>query len=86
VGLAAINLSLTDAADVMLSFPSTRYTLSSADALSEQVSLNGTVLALTPEDGLPELKGDAMERGSIHLAPLTVSFFAIAGADNKACH
>jgi len=85
VGLVAINLSRTGEAELALSFPSTRYTLSSADELSEQVSLNGTVLALTQEDGLPELKGDAMERGSIHLAPLTISFFAIVGADNKAC-
>jgi heparanase len=48
--------------------------------------LNGHTLALAAGDALPSLRGDAQAAGRATLAPATITFFAVAGAANPACH
>ena len=85
VALLAINTSRTVAATLRLPVAGERYTLSADDVQSADVKLNGTVLALGPNDALPELAGATSPPDAIELLPATMTFLTIANAGNPAC-
>lgn len=85
VTLLAINTSHTAAATLRLPVASERYTLSADDLQSADVKLNGTVLALGPNDDLPELASVTSPPDAIELAPATMTFLTVANAGNPAC-
>lgn len=85
VALLAINTSRTAAATLRLPVAAERYTLSADDVQSADVKLNGTALALGPNDDLPPLAGAASSPDAIELLPATITFLTIANAGNPAC-
>ncbi len=85
VAVVAINLSRDQQAEISLPVAATRYTLTAPELQSEAVALNGQVLALTADHALPALKGVSRAAGLIQLPPASVSFFAVAKANNDAC-
>lgn len=84
VALLAINADRTAPAELDLPVKSERYTLS-GDLMSDKVSLNGKELNVTANGDLPEIRGKSQKAGRVQLAPATITFFAIKGADNAAC-
>ena len=64
-----------------------RYTLSapSADLQTKSVRLNGKVLELGTGDSLPTLEGEHVVAGRLVVAPETITFLAIPGANNQSC-
>ncbi|MEY2116814.1 MULTISPECIES: hypothetical protein [Rhodanobacter] len=86
VTVLAINNSRTQPAAIELPLPARRYTLGAAKLEDGQVQLNGHTLALAAGDALPPLQGAAEAAGRAALAPATITFFAMAGAANPACH
>ena len=85
VAVVAINLNPGQQADINLPVASTRYTLTAPELQSEEVSLNGEVLALTADDALPALNGVPAPAGDTQIAPASVNFFAVPDANNPAC-
>lgn len=62
-----------------------RYTLSAAHTNDREVLLNGTRLALGPEDELPKLKPVADPGRAEQFAPATITFLTFPNAHNSAC-
>jgi hypothetical protein len=85
VTLLAINTDRTVPAMLRLPVASERYTLSADDLQGTDVMLNGTALEIGPNDELPPLTAVTSPRGSIEIAPTTISVIAIGGAGNPAC-
>ncbi len=85
VALLAINADKTSAHELSLPAASHRYTLTSADLLSPAVQLNGAELQVTATGDLPPLIGESQAKGTMTLAPASISFFAIDEARNAAC-
>jgi heparanase 1 len=86
VAVVAINLSRSAPARLKLSAKALRYSLASEELESGQVTLNGGPLSLTGNDQLPEIVGKPTRRGAISFAPASVTYLAIPGAKNAACH
>lgn len=86
VAILAINNSRTEPTELDLPLASRRYTLSAAKLEDTRVQLNGHVLALGAGNALPSLEGGPTKAGRVSLAPATISFFALARANNPACH
>jgi heparanase len=87
VALVAINNDITGARTLQVPTAALRYTLSSPSGLqSRTVNLNGTELALGPNDALPPLVGAPAPAGDVLLAPATITFLALPAAGNAACH
>jgi hypothetical protein len=61
-----------------------RYTLTAKELLGHSVELNGRELGLAGE-ALPKMAGRREKAGTWELAPLSITFVAIAGAGNPAC-
>ena len=85
VALLAINNSRSAASSIDFPTASIRYTLSATPLQSGSVKLNGHPLQLLANDALPELKGLTTAAGQQSLAPLTITFFAVANSGNPAC-
>jgi heparanase len=86
VAILVLNADKTGAHDVELSTKSMRYSLTSNDLMSPTVQLNGVELALTSDGDLPAINGLAQPGGRISLAPASITFLAVPGARNAACH
>ncbi|GGA70786.1 hypothetical protein GCM10011507_22930 [Edaphobacter acidisoli] len=84
VALLAINADRTASATLDVPAKSERYTLS-GELMSDKVSLNGKELNVTASGDLPEIRGKAQKAGRVELAPATITFLAIKGANNAAC-
>lgn len=85
VGLVAINLNKSETASLTLPVAAQRYTLT-ADALqSTTVRLNGKTLSMPSPDRLPQLTAVATAKGTLPLAPASITFLAIPKAANPAC-
>lgn len=84
--LLAINTDRTATALLRLPAASERYTLSADHLESAGVKLNGTVLDLGPNDGLPRLAAVTSPPGSVEIAPATITFLTVADANNPACN
>jgi heparanase 1 len=85
VTLLAINLSRTQSESLMLPNAAEHYTLSSPQLEATSVELNGSTLALGAGDALPSLRGVAVPAGRVSLAPATITFLTLAGANNASC-
>jgi hypothetical protein len=86
VTVLAINNSRTRPTSVDLPRSARRYTLGAAKLEDSHVQLNGHALALGADDALPSLQGASEAPGRATLAPATITFFAMADAENPACH
>ena len=85
VALLIVNADQQRSYDVTL--PATqRYTLSGGRELQDtMVVLNGNALRLDANGNLPQLTGEATHAGRLSFAPATITFLAIANADNSSC-
>jgi hypothetical protein len=70
----------------MLSVPSMRYTIDAPDLSNTEVRLNGNVLKLGAGDRLPAIEGASAAAGIRTFEPATITFLAMPGAGNSACH
>ena len=62
-----------------------RFTLTSTQLQSGTVQLNGQTLALTADDQLPAMTGEAMTSNALVMAPASINFVALPDAKNAAC-
>jgi len=74
---AALSLDVPDAAE--------RYTLTARNLLDKTVELNGSELALGADDALPQLTGIRTRAGRLTFAPASITFLAVAKANNASC-
>lgn len=84
VAILAINTSRSKPLVLRLPTAAERYTLS-APLSATHVRLNGRELKLGRGDALPVPQGLRVRAGKVVLAPETITFFAVAKADNAAC-
>jgi len=84
VSLLAINTDRGSAATIEIPMNAERYTLSEAKLDDGHVQLNGKELKLTGDD-LPRLTGVAQKQGAVRLPPASITFLAIADANNPSC-
>jgi hypothetical protein len=85
VALLAINNSRTRPESIALPVAADRYTLTAQKLDDERVQLNGGDLTLASNDALPELKGSRIPAGNVMLAPVSITFLAVAEAGNANC-
>lgn len=85
VSLLALNLDPHNARTLSVPDAADRYTLTAPDLTSTAVQLNGTPLQAGSDGSLPALQADRVHAGDVTLAPLSVTFLAIARARNPAC-
>jgi heparanase 1 len=85
VTLLVMNIDATAEHSISVPLAGERYTLSASELTSRTVLLNGTELKLTPEGDLPSIQGQPAPKGTLHLAPLTISFLTLPRAANSAC-
>jgi heparanase len=85
VALLAINTDKTASRTITIPIAGERYTLSSDNLQGKRVQLNGTELALGPNDGLPNLAGVKVAAGAMTLSPNTITFLAFGQAGNSSC-
>ena len=85
VVLLAINTDRNASQNLELSANSERYTLTAPKLEDSRVDLNGKKLKLGSDDSLPELIGVPTHSGSITLPAESITFLAIAEANNASC-
>ena len=85
VALVAVNLSAENEQPVRLSRPAELFELTAPTLQSGEIALNGRKLAATTMGKVPMVKGRAIPAGTFKLAPLSVNFLSIPGANNRAC-
>jgi hypothetical protein len=81
----AINADRTNARELTLPNPSSRYSLTANNLLDTSVMLNGSELKLTADGDLPPLDGAPEPAGKASLNPASITFFAIPATHNHAC-
>jgi hypothetical protein len=86
VSLLVINTDRRVPYTLMLSVPSMRYTIDAPDLSNTEVRLNGNVLKLGAGDRLPAIEGASAAAGIRTFEPATITFLAMPGAGNSACH
>jgi len=84
VSLLTINTARGSAATIEIPMNAERYTLNEAKLDDGHVQLNGKELKLTGDD-LPRLTGVAQKQGAVRLPPASITFLAIADANNPSC-
>jgi hypothetical protein len=85
VALLAINNHHRRATALDLPAAAQRYTLTADTPVAAQIRLNGRPLQLQAGDELPELQAPHTAPGPVELAPVSITFFAIAQAGNPGC-
>ena len=85
VGLLILNADHDTAQAISLSAASQRYTLSADNLMGNTAKLNGEELKLTADGDLPRIEGVMTAAGEVTLAPASINFLAIPGANNPAC-
>ncbi len=85
VAVLAINADREQAQDISLPTASTRYTLTAPDLMGTATDLNGAELTAAANGTLPAMDGAAQAAGTVELRPLSITFFAVPGAKNRAC-
>ncbi len=85
-GVTLLALNIDQKAPLSLTIPakSEKYTLTSNELLSPDISLNGKVLKESPDGTLPVIKGEKAAPGAITLPPASITFIAV-DANNSAC-
>ena len=72
-----VNNSRTEKTILDIPVKSTRYTLSSNNLRSQEVLLNGKLLALENEYDIPQIKGIVEDKGLLEIEPLTITFLVV---------
>ena len=85
VTLLAINTDRDAPQKLVVSAYSERYTLTAPKLEGSRVELNGKQLKLGFGDSIPSLTGVPMHSGSIALPTESITFLAIAEANNPSC-
>jgi heparanase 1 len=85
VAVLAINADREQAGWISLPKGSTRYTLTAPNLMGTAVDLNGAELKAAADGSLPAMEGVAQSAGTVDLKPLSITFFAVPGAENSAC-
>ena len=85
VALLAINTDRSASNAIDVAAPSERYTLTAKNLEGRSVELNGKELELGVDDSLPPLTGVSTRSGRVTLAPASITFLAIAAANNASC-
>jgi heparanase 1 len=85
VALLVINTDRNAAHSLTLPAASVRYTLDATNLLDQRVRLNGRTLALEAGDELPSLAGAPTTTKTLTFEPTTITFLAVAEAQNGAC-
>jgi hypothetical protein len=85
VAVLAINADKDKAQSISLKQASERYTLTAPDLMGPAVQLSGIELKANQDGTLPAIDGRPQSAGNIQLAPASITFFAIPGANNSAC-
>ena len=62
-----------------------RYTLTSPELTSATVMLNGVELQPAPDGSIPLIQGQPFSRGTVRLAPASITFLTAPSAGNKNC-
>ena len=85
VALLLINPDQQRTYELNLPSDAERYTLTAEHLEDKTVLLNGKPLALGSGDELPELNGERIQAGKLAVHPRSITFLAIADANNNAC-
>ena len=85
VALLAINPDRATSRLLDLPVAASRYGLAADHLTDSSVVMNGRELTLGAGDELPALDGEPVAPGPLDLAPASITFLAIADADNPAC-
>jgi heparanase 1 len=85
VALLAINTERKASQKLEIPADSERYTLTAPTLEGSRVELNGKELKLGSGDSIPSLAGVRTHSGSIVLPIESITFFAIAEANNPSC-
>jgi heparanase 1 len=82
VALLVINNSRTKTTSLDLPLAAERYTLTAPKLEGKEVQLNGHELKLQSNDDLPKLEGVRVPAGKLEFAPTSITFLAVATAEN----
>lgn len=85
VALLVINADRQHTDEFTLPVASRRYTLTAKHLEDRSIQLNGKTLHLGSNGDLPQLNSEAAKAGRIELAPVSITFLAIANANNSSC-
>ncbi len=85
VALLALNTNSSSEQTIPIPLAADRFSLTAADLASRAVLLNGTELQAASDGSVPELKGQPVKAGTLHLAPASITFLTIPSARNKSC-
>ena len=86
VALLVINADQQRSYEITLPVDTERYTLTAKRLSDTTVQLNGKTLRLDSNGDLPQLTGEPTHPGRLSFAPSSVTFLAIANANNSSCH
>lgn len=84
VTLLAINTDAKREQSIQLKGRGSIYSLTEGPDGPDEISLNGTKLALLADDSLPRLAGKSVS-GTLRLAPASINFIAVPNARNPVC-
>ena len=85
VSLLIINTDRNASQTFRVPTVSQRFTLSAHDLMDQRVQLNGSDLRLGTDDALPDMKGAPTPAGDLIFAPASITFVALADANNASC-
>lgn len=85
VALLILNTDRTHEQSIEIPSASVRYTLTAGNLESGTVQLNGSELRLAPNDELPVLAGLPVKPGAVRFGPASITFLAVAEANNSSC-
>jgi heparanase 1 len=85
VVLLVINADQQRAYDITSPVDSYRYTLTAKQLQDTTVQLNGNTLRLGSSGDVPQITGELNRAGHISFVPVSITFLAIANANNNSC-
>src|SRR5579864_501263 len=86
VTLLVINANRQRVHEITLPYDAECYTLTAKQLRDTSVELNGKTLQLNRDGDVPQFLGQSTRAGHISFAPTSITFLAIAIADNSNCH
>ncbi len=86
VTLLVINAERQRVHEITLPSDAERYTLTAKQLQDTSVQLNGKTLRLNRDGDMTQFLGQSTRAGHISFAPASITFLAIANADNRNCH
>ena len=86
VTLLVINADQQQVHEITLPSDADRYTLTAKQLQDTSLQLNGRTLQLNRDGDMPQFLVQSTRAGRISFAPTSITFLAIANADNNNCH